>query len=81
MNSHFFLSKMIRVSINKKIKKVKNESYSSYDFIAQGKVDKSFNSLYRIVDNKTDNIQLRFKPYYTFANREECDMLIWVRRL
>lgn len=69
------------VSVNKKIKRIINESYSSYDFIAQGIVDKNFDSLYRLIDKKTDNIQLYFKPYYTFANREECDMLIWIRRI
>lgn len=21
---------------------------------------------------------IRFRPYWTFANREECDMLVWI---
>ncbi len=45
-----------------------------------GTVDLPFDGLYRKAQAKTKSVPLKFRPYWTFANREECDMLVWVRR-
>ena len=57
-----------------------NPSYSLPDFLVNGYVDEDFDCLYRKATTHKKQIQLRFKPYYTFANREECDMLVWIRK-
>ncbi len=39
-----------------------------------------FNALYRPIDCiKTSEINARFIPYYGFANRSDCDMLVWFK--
>lgn len=42
--------------------------------------DKPFAELYRKAEHKTESVTLKFIPYYTFANREECDMRVFIRR-
>lgn len=55
-------------------------AYPMPNFTANGILDVSFNELYRKAQRQTAGVQLIFRPYWTFANREECDMLVWVRR-
>lgn len=42
--------------------------------------DETFESLYRKAADKKEKVTVRFVPYYTFANREECDMRVFVRK-
>lgn len=55
-------------------------AYPLPNFTTNGALDAAFNGLYRKTQRQTDAAQLTFRPYWTFANREECDMLVWVRR-
>ena len=70
----------LSVSLSAVCKAIKNESYLLPDFLVEGYASKNFEGLYRKVKNETEKIQLRFKPYYTFANREACDMLVWIHK-
>ncbi len=45
----------------------------------QGSRPRSFDSLYRAYSDESENITLKFIPYFAFANRGESDMLVWVR--
>lgn len=47
---------------------------------ARGWVDDGFESLYRKVKADKSPVNLHFIPYWTFANRDECDMIVWVRK-
>ncbi len=47
---------------------------------ASAMLDKDFPALYRKAKAEETPVVLTFRPYYSFANREECDMLIWLRR-
>ncbi len=48
---------------------------------AQGFRDADFAETYRAADTEAPiPVTLRYIPYYAFANREECDMLVWVRK-
>ena len=51
-----------------------------YNLEAEGFADENFNSLYRKATFAFSPVTLKFRPYWTFANREECDMLVWIRR-
>ncbi|PWM71681.1 MAG: hypothetical protein DBX59_08045 [Bacillota bacterium] len=51
-----------------------------YAFIAEGEKDADFGGLYRKAKFERERVLLTFRPYWTFANREKCDMLVWVRR-
>ena len=46
----------------------------------QGCLDADFDGLYRRAAGEKQGVKLLFRPYRTFANREPCDMLVWVRR-
>ena len=62
-------------------KKIPTAEYALPDIETDGFVDEYFNELYRKVRQlKADKTKLRFRPYWTFANREECDMRVWIRR-
>ncbi|MBR6534977.1 MAG: glycoside hydrolase family 127 protein [Clostridia bacterium] len=39
---------------------------------------KEFDGLYRKKSSDEEQVPLVFKPYYTFANNGECDMMVWV---
>ena len=39
----------------------------------------NFEGLYRPLDNKKTPIRLMLVPYYTFANRGEADMAVWLK--
>lgn len=48
---------------------------------AQGFRDTDFEGTYHAVGGSSPApVTLRYIPYYRFANRAECDMLVWVRR-
>ena len=58
---------------------VQNE-YGMRSLMAKGYVDKGFKSLYRKTKGDTEEVTLKLRPYWTFANREETDMLVWIRK-
>lgn len=68
------------VSPKARFKKVKTENYLLPDLETEGFVDENFSELYRKASDEREKVKLRFRPYWTFANRQECDMLIWIRR-
>ena len=49
------------------------------ELVASGYLDDDFDGLYAYADNARTPVTLRFRPYRTFANRGETDMLIWTR--
>lgn len=51
-----------------------------YNFEVEGYLDEDFTKLYRPYQGQKRSVKLLFRPYWTFANREESDMLVWVRR-
>lgn len=60
-------------------KKIPSEEYALPDIELDGFVDEYFPQLYRKAALNKNKTKLRFRPYWTFANREECDMKIWIR--
>ena len=60
-------------------KKIPSEEYALPDIELDGFVDEYFPQLYRKATLNKNKTKLRFRPYWTFANREECDMKIWIR--
>ncbi|MBR6558493.1 MAG: glycoside hydrolase family 127 protein [Clostridia bacterium] len=57
----------------------KNE-YGMRSLNVEAMLDSQFDSLYRKATSEREKVNLVFRPYWTFANREECDMLVWIRR-
>jgi DUF1680 family protein len=56
------------------------DEYGMHSLVASGYLDVGFDSLYRRSKGETREVELRLRPYWTFANREETDMLVWIRR-
>ncbi len=54
--------------------------YNMRELLVKGNVDDDFNELYRKVQDKKKEVSLRFRPYWSFANRGESDMLVWIRK-
>ena len=71
----------LSVRLKTKFKKIKNPNYLLPDLETVGFLDEAFDSLYRKANNDKNPVKLHFCPYWTFANREECDMIIWIRKL
>lgn len=63
----------------KTAKRIPSAEYLLPDFEVDGFVDEPFEQLYRKAKLKKNKIKLKFKPYWTFANRTECDMKVWIR--
>lgn len=58
-----------------------SEEYGLPELTMTATLSKGFSSLYRKAsDHSTQTVNLSFRPYWTFANRDECDMLIWIKR-
>lgn len=70
----------LSVDVNGKIELTNADEYPMYNLEAEGFADENFNSLYRKATFAFSPVKLKFRPYWTFANREECDMLVWIRR-
>ena len=58
----------------------KVEDYGMRSLTLDATVDVDFGSLYRKAKNDGKGVKLLFRPYWTFANRQECDMLVWIRK-
>ena len=48
--------------------------------VANGYLDVQEDALYSIGEPEKKSVSLRFIPYRCFANRDACDMLVWVRK-
>lgn len=70
----------VGVDVDAEIKKSYDTEYPMPNLEIVGSVDLPFNGLYRKAQNKTASAPLKFRPYWTFANRDICDMLVWIRR-
>lgn len=70
----------LSVDVKEKVTVGQKESYNMQTLCVKGFKDQEFSSLYRKEQGKKQEFNLLFKPYWTFANREECDMIIWVRK-
>ena len=57
-----------------------NNSFLLPEIECEAFLDQTSSSLYQRAENKKIATSALFRPYWTFANREECDMLIWVRK-
>lgn len=60
-------------------KNIPSEEYALPDIELDGFVDEYFPQLYRKAKLNKNKTKLKFRPYWTFANREECDMKLWIR--
>lgn len=69
----------VRVVSGGKIEKTNGNGFDMPQFIAEGIKDSDFGTLYRKLQPQSEKVKLLFRPYWTFANRQECDMIIWVR--
>lgn len=67
------------VNTEESLTKTFDPAYPMPNFKATGTLDAPFDGLYRKVQRQTAPVQLSFRPYWTFVNRAECDMLVWVR--
>ena len=67
----------VSVDIDAEVKVVEVDGVT--ELLAQGYVDKDIDELYAPATSDKEPVTLRYRPYRTFANREECDMVIWVR--
>ena len=70
----------VSVSPNSKFKKIKTGDYLLPDLETIGFAEEQFSALYTKETINKEKVKLRFRPYWTFANREECDMLVWIRK-
>ena len=58
----------------------KVEDYGMRSLTTSATLDTDFGALYRKAKNDGKTVNLLFRPYWTFANRDECDMLVWIRK-
>ncbi len=71
----------LRVKTDSRIEKaVLADEGHFYALITEGMRDLPFEGLYRKAEDRREKVQLKFRPYWTFANREVCDMAVWIRR-
>ncbi len=68
------------VDVASNIEKSFAAEYPMPNLAIDGILDTPFGELYRKAQLQTTSVRLTFRPYWTFANREECDMLVWIRR-
>ena len=75
-----YLLNATSIDINTSFEFINTKEYSLPNLKTNGFVDENFSSLYRKASSNKKEIPLLFKPYWTFANREETDMIVWVRK-
>ena len=75
-----YLLNAVSIDINTSFEFINIKEYSLPNLKTNGFVDENFSSLYRKASSNKKEIPLLFKPYWTFANREETDMIVWVRK-
>lgn len=69
----------ISVDLDEKFTLEPNTDYVFPAIKTNAYVDEAFDGLYRKAKNNKKKVPLLFRPYWTFANRGETDMIIWVR--
>lgn len=70
----------LTVDVKAEVRLCASQAYPMPDLSVAGYVDVPFSGLYRRFEGEERAVTLAFRPYWTFANREECDMLVWTRR-
>ncbi len=70
----------LSVDVNRRVSKEKSPRYRNFDLVAQGYVDEASETLYRDANGTKSPVKLTYVPYYTFANRENSDMAVWIRK-
>lgn len=71
------------LAVDKNVKEFKaeyNEKYNATTFTVKG-IRKIYDGRLYADNFKTRETELKFIPYFAFANREESDMLVWVYRI
>lgn len=58
---------------------VYDEAFHGYSVETAGFREMPFEGLYAPKADRRVSQKLRLIPYFSFANREECDMLVWLR--
>lgn len=71
----------VKISAKSIFTAVYNKDLKLNEFTCKGLREKNTETLYAPVGEKEDDeTQLKFIPYFTFANRGVSDMLVWVRQ-
>jgi len=71
----------LTVDTRRRVRILPDPETGLFTAIAHGFRDADFAQTYRTADTeKPSPVLLKYIPYYTFANRKECDMLVWVRK-
>ena len=70
----------IRLDSSAPVREVFNEECQAYELHTAGwrREAADYAALYRPVGARRVEQPLRFIPYFAFANREECEMIVWV---
>ncbi len=68
----------ITVDTEAKITVLQEEDHVLPRLTLQGELREDFDGLYRKRSKSSKEVPLTFIPYYKFANRGECDMIVWV---
>lgn len=76
-----YLLNAVSIDINASFEFINSEEYALTNLKTCGYLDQNFSSLYRKASSNKKEIPLLFKPYWTFANREETDMIVWLRKI
>ena len=79
IDNHYPLN-ALSVDVKKEIQVGNVCDYHMRNLVSFGKVDENFNGLYRKAKDSAMETELYFRPYWTFANREKSDMLVWIRK-
>ena len=74
-----FALNSLSVSLDEDFIMDNNTDYIFPAIKTNGFIDEAFDGLYRKAKNNKKKVNLLFRPYWTFANRGETDMLVWVR--
>ncbi|MHC1694903.1 MAG: hypothetical protein AB9835_06475 [Eubacteriales bacterium] len=69
----------LKLDITAPVKTVRDEALDVTALEVKASRRKSFESLYRPVRQDTEEVAVKLVPYYTFANRGQSEMAVWLR--
>lgn len=70
----------LSVDISADIQKSPSDEYPLPNLIINGFYDEPTCGLYSKATNAKESVTLKFRPYFSFANRGESDMIVWIRK-
>lgn len=70
----------LSVDISANVQKTHSDEYPLPNLTINGFYDEPTYGLYSKATKAKKSVTLKFRPYYSFANRGECDMIVWVRK-